>query len=410
MTTPLSPNVTPSFNFQNPGIGAVVQQGVAGLIHALATKKQLDQEDERLKQDQKEFELRQEQLKLNKDMSAEQIANMRQSRKENQIQFKQQLDLIQKQREGLSAYNRWVGGGQDPKDLGKIGATLTDPDVQEFFQHKVMENLQMQGAIKSLEKQPAPPSESWSPIGITPDGKSVIMNRRTGEQKITDVSLAGKGGLGTGPNKLTVGEMRGASLLLTAQQGMDEIRPLLAAGYTPLSENPVTRTARSVGGILLPERVAEGIARATSSPRGKLFQNAAVRVYASYLYAVSGAQIGDKEIVRQAEQQTADLFDSPTTFQQKMRFLEGSVAAIRVMAGRGAPGDETLVTPEMMQHALSVRAWAESGRQGPMPRPTMQMTPTGNQLLQSYQQQDPQSFSEFMKEREQQQSNGGTRF
>ena len=142
-------------------------------------------------------------------------------------------------------------------------------------------------------------------------------------------------GTPAGPKPPTEGERRAGGLLIGAQSALDEIHGLLQgdptkgrAPYSPANEGWMSKTAQAVG----MDRTARGL----SSENGKLFRNAVKRLTTNYLYVVSGAQASPAEIEKQSEQMTNDILDTPTTLDQKIRFMEGKVEEIRKVADRAA--------------------------------------------------------------------------
>ncbi len=89
------------------------------------------------------------------------------------------------------------------------------------------------------------------------------------------------------------------------------------------------------------------------------------RLITNYLYTTSGATANPGEIVSQAEQTTTEWFDNPETIEQKMRFLEGKVEEMQVIAGRAAPQNAGPTLPPSVDKAKyasdpKYKAWVDS--------------------------------------------------
>lgn len=168
------------------------------------------------------------------------------------------------------------------------------------------------------------PRGSFVPM-VDSEGKTTFYNPTTGDQKAAPDGLMGAGG----QRAVSENERRAGGLLIGADASLKEAQRLITDGYDPSKEGALSRGAATFG--------MSRTSTALASTKGKLFRNAVKRLLTNYLYTTSGATANPGEIVSQAEQTTTEWFDNPETIEQKMRFLEGKVEEMKVIAGRAAP-------------------------------------------------------------------------
>lgn len=345
--------VSPNFTFQNGGIGETIERGVAGLLHALQAKKQLDHQEEEMLRQQKEYELQVEQQKLNKSLNEAQIAQMNLIRKEKKQEFMDRQKLLEDQKTGLEFYNQWVGNGANWADMGKVQSKIKDNVVaHNFFNQQVGINLEQEIMRRQGEPQPRDVAPSFSPVqGVDPaTGMPVVgsHNNRTGQ-----ISMSGLGGRGT---TFTEQERTAAGLHDLVVDADAQLRQL----ETPNNVGALTSRVPGVGNFITTSQMQQ-------------YNAALLQFIQNMRYATSGKAVTAQEAEEFRQQYGFQPGDSPETLRAKVRRRQIAVGAVRRVAGRAlgqappmeiAPNpDETAERFRALQQA-DPQGWAEAVNRG----------------------------------------------